>query len=157
MPAMVMLPLHGLKTKNLYELHKQSRRSSYSVGDLYVGTVRKLVPGLNSAFVNVGHKKDGFLHYLDLGPQYLSQAKYVSSVRRKKWSGAMLKGFHMEEDIDKNGKITDILKENQQVLVQVAKEPISTKGPRITSEITLARQIYRSCAFFRTYIRISEN
>lgn len=95
------------------------------------------MPGLNAAFVDVGHKRDAFLHYLDLGPQFRSLAKYLQIALQSK-PLPPLSRFKREKDIDKNGKISDVLKNGQQVVVQIAKEPISTKGPRLTSEISIA-------------------
>lgn len=106
-----------------------------------LGRVKKIVNGLNAAFVEVGHPRDAFLHYFDLGPQILSLLKYVKAAR----SGRADAEKHLESvsivpDIDKNGKMEAVLKQNQEVLVQVVKEPISTKGPRLSSEISLPGQ-----------------
>jgi len=127
-----------LEDKVLIELHKQKSDSSFSVGDIYLGKTRNVVPSLNACFVNVGHEKDAFLHYLDLGPQFNSASKYVKGTISGRQSKPMLDGFKMEPDIDKNGKITERMTSGQNLLVQIAKEPISTKGPRLTTEITLA-------------------
>ena len=127
-----------LHDKKLIELHREKGNSNYAVGDLYLGKVRKIVPGLNASFVNVGYEKDAFLHYLDLGPQFASFAKFTKGVLTKKQNSAYLEGFPMERDIDKDGKIANVLSANQNILVQIAKEPISAKGPRLSSEITLA-------------------
>ncbi|CAE7530396.1 rne [Symbiodinium microadriaticum] len=96
------------------------------------------MPGLNAAFVDVGYNKDAFLHYLDLGPNFASLNKYVEGVNKGGIKGGSLKKFKFEAEINKDGKITDLLKQNQHVLVQIAKEPISTKGPRLSSELSLA-------------------
>ncbi len=127
-----------LEDKALIELHKQKSDSSYSVGDLYLGKVRNVVPSLNACFVDVGHEKDAFLHYLDLGPQFNSQSKFVKGTISGRQSKPMLNGFKMEADINKGGKITERVSSGQNILVQIAKEPISTKGPRLTTELTLA-------------------
>lgn len=127
-----------LKEGKLVELHSDSNQDEgFNVGDLYLATVKKLVPSLNAAFVDVGYEKDAFLHYHDLGPQFQSLLKFLSRTQRGKqqWQ---LQDFDKEEDIHKDGKIEDVLKTGQRVLVQIAKEPISNKGPRITSEISLA-------------------
>jgi ribonuclease G len=100
--------------------------------------VHRVIPSLNAAFVDVGYEKDAFLHYLDLGPQYKSLNKYVKRTLAGKQPSADLTDFPLEEDIDKNGKINDVVSGSQHILVQVAKEPISSKGPRLTSELTLA-------------------
>ncbi len=127
-----------LKDGKLIELHKEDDNSNFSVGDIYLAKIRKAVPGLNAAFVNVGYEKDGFLHYHDLGPQVSSLLKFIKRVSTGKLKDFSLKNYRFEDDIDKNGSITDVLKSNQSILVQIVKEPISTKGPRISSELSLA-------------------
>jgi len=127
-----------LKNKKLIELHHERDNNNFLVGDIFLGTVGKIMPGLNAAFVDVGHEKDAFLHYLDLGPQINSLSKFVRMVRTEKPSTYEISERYLEEDIQKSGKVTQILKRNQQVLVQVSKEPISNKGPRLSSEISLA-------------------
>ena len=128
-----------LEDKFLVELHKEKNNNNYSVGDVYLGRVKKIMPGLNAAFVDVGYEKDAFLHYLDLGPQVRTLNKF-SKVAQANHQGQKpnLEEFKLEPDIEKTGKITQVLSTNQQVLVQIAKEPISTKGPRISSEISFA-------------------
>jgi len=135
-PSEVVIAL--LRDKHLIELHKENNNNSYSVGDIYLGKVKKVVPGLNAAFVNVGYEKDGFLHYLDLGPNVNSYKKFTQKTIAKKINTASLKNFHKEKEIDKTGQITDVLKSGDRILVQVSKEPISTKGPRLTAEISIA-------------------
>lgn len=127
-----------LKDKVLTELHKEKGSQEFAVGDIYLGKVHRVIPSLNAAFVDVGFEKDAFLHYLDLGPQYRSMNKFVKRTLSGKQNSADLNKFPTEKDIDKNGKINDVVSGSQQILVQVAKEPISSKGPRLTSEITLA-------------------
>jgi ribonuclease G len=127
-----------LDDKQLVELNKEKRNIKFSVGDIYLGKVKKIMPGLNAAFVNVGYERDAFLHYLDLGAQFKTQQKfYISAIQRQGRVTAVHK-FKPEPDIDKDGKITDILTQGQTVIVQITKEPISTKGPRLASEISLA-------------------
>lgn len=125
-----------LNNGKLTELHYDSARE-FAVGDIYLGKIKKVVPGLNAAFVDVGYEKDAFLHYHDLGPQINSLTKFSKKTLtgKQRWG---LDGFERENDIDKNGSIDKVLKTNQNIVVQIAKEPISTKGPRITSEISLA-------------------
>ena len=127
-----------LKDGKLIELQKDEDDSNFSVGDVFMAKIRKSVPGLNAAFVNVGYEKDAFLHYHDLGPKLPSLLKFVKRVSTGKLRDYSLKNFPFEKDIDKDGSITDALKSNQSVLVQIVKEPISTKGPRISSEISIA-------------------
>jgi len=127
-----------LEEGQLMEIHKEKQDNNYSVGDLYLGKIRKLTPGLNAAFVNVGHDRDAFLHYHDLGPKVRSLNKFVKIITNSKNSNISIKDFKFEPEIVKTGKIQEVLSVNQNVLVQVAKEPINSKGPRITSEIALA-------------------
>ena len=126
-----------LENKRLVELRKEQSNVQFAVGDIYLGKVKKIMPGLNAAFVDVGYEKDAFLHYLDLGPQFRTLQKYVSQATTRKGVSALHK-LKPENDIDKNGTISQVLASGQDVLVQIAKEPISTKGPRLTSEISIA-------------------
>ncbi len=125
-----------LRDGKLTELHYDNTEE-FAVGDIYFGRIKKIVPGLNAAFVDVGYEKDAFLHYHDLGPQIRSLNKFTKRALtgKQRWS---LADFQNEPDIDKNGSIDKVLKTNQNIVVQIAKEPISTKGPRITSELSLA-------------------
>jgi ribonuclease G len=127
-----------LENKQLVELNKERSNVQFSVGDIYLGKVKKIMPGLNAAFVDVGYEKDAFLHYLDLGPQFKTLQKYVQDHYSRKNKTIPISKYNMLPDIDKGGKITDVLSSGQPVMVQIAKEPISTKGPRLTSEISLA-------------------
>lgn len=127
-----------LKDGKLTELHKEEDNNDFSVGDIFLAKIRKPVTGLNAAFVNVGYEKDAFLHYHDLGPQLASSLKFIKQVSTGKLKEYSLKDFPFEKDIDKNGVITDVIKANQSLLVQIVKEPISTKGPRISSELSIA-------------------
>ena len=129
-----------LKDGRLIELHQiPLNKSICSVYDIYLGRVKKTSSSMNSAFVDIGYDKDAFLHYHDLGPFYKSSSKYVNStVKRQatKWNN--LETSFKEIEIVKDGQIEDVLKKNDNILVQVSKEPISTKGARIASEISLA-------------------
>lgn len=127
-----------LKDGKLIELHKEEEKSNFQVGDIFIAKIRKPVAGLNAAFVNVGFEKDAFLHYHDLGPNLASQLKFIKLVSAGKIKDFSLKTFPFEAEIDKDGAIGDVLSANQSILVQVVKEPISTKGPRISSELSLA-------------------
>ncbi|MCK5170298.1 MAG: ribonuclease E/G, partial [Bacteroidales bacterium] len=127
-----------LEEKVLVELNKEQSNTRFSVGDIYLGRVKKIMPGLNATFVEVGYERDAFLHYLDLGPQFKSLKKFVDQAIQSKGQNVTLDKFRLEPDIDKHGKIKNVLKENDSILVQIAKEPISTKGPRLASEISIA-------------------
>ena len=127
-----------LEDKKLVELQKEGRDASYAVGNIYAGKVKKLMPGLNAAFVDIGYKKDAFLHYLDLGAQFKSVDKFYKQALADKKKFPNISKMKLEPDIDKEGSISDVLKQGQEILVQIAKEPISTKGPRLTAELSLA-------------------
>jgi ribonuclease G len=127
-----------LHDKSLIELHREQRNQQYAVGDIYLGRVRKLIPHLNAAFVDVGYDKDAFLHYLDLGPQFASLNLFTRRTISGEQKGADLMNFPLQQDIHKEGKIKDVMGQGYVIPVQVAKEPISQKGPRLTSEITIA-------------------
>ncbi len=127
-----------LEDKKLVEFQKEGRNISFSVGDIYLGKVKKLMPGLNAAFVDVGYEKDAFLHYLDLGPQFNSEAKFVKQQLSDRKHLLNISKATLQSDIEKDGTINDILKVGQEVLVQITKEPISSKGPRLTAEISFA-------------------
>jgi ribonuclease G len=126
-----------LEDKRLIELNKEKTDTRFSVGDIYLGKVKKIMPGLNAAFVDVGYEKDAFLHYLDLGPQFNSLNKYMSLAMSRKGKIIPFYKFKREPDINKEGTITEVLKAGQNVIVQIAKEPISTKGPRLGSEVSI--------------------
>jgi ribonuclease G len=127
-----------LRDGKLIELQEEKGNTEFAVGDIYLGKVRKVVPSLNAAFVDVGFEKDAFLHYLDLGPQYNSLNKFTRDTLHGKQNVADLLYFKAEKDIPKDGKINEIVSSSSPILVQVAKEPISSKGPRLSAEITLA-------------------
>jgi len=128
-----------LRDKELVEFHEEGHASKFNVGDLYLGTVRKVVPGLNAAFIDLGYEKDAFLHYQDLGPNIKSLGKFTKQVMNKKNNSVpLLDGFKFEPEIDKYGNISEVLSKGQRLLVQVDKEPISSKGPRLSCELSLA-------------------
>lgn len=127
-----------LKNGRLVELHKEEDTNRLSVGDIMLAKIHKPIQGLNAAFVNVGYEKDAFLHYHDLGPQLSSLLKFIKEVSSGKIKDYSLKDFKLEPDINKNGAISEVLKAGQPILVQIVKEPISTKGPRISSELSIA-------------------
>lgn len=122
----------------LVSLQKEARDITYAVGDIYLAKVKKLMPGLNAAFVNVGYEKDAFLHYLDLGSQFSSYSSFLTkALDRKERTVQSISKMDLKPDIDKHGTIADVLTPGQELLVQIVKEPISSKGPRLTTEITL--------------------
>ncbi len=124
-----------LEDKKLVEFHKETLNNEFNVGDIFLARVHKIVPSLNAAFVDVGYEKDGFLHYSDLGPQINTSKKFTSLAHQGKLNTHLLGSFKKQPDIIKTGKIDKVLKKKDMILVQVVKEPISTKGPRLTSEV----------------------
>ena len=127
-----------LEDKRLVEYQNETRSANFSVGNIYIAKVKKLMPGLNACFVDVGYERDAFLHYLDLGSQFNSYAKYLKQVQsdRKKLF-PFAKASH-QPDLKKDGSVQQTLTVGQEVLVQIVKEPISTKGPRLTAELSFA-------------------
>ncbi|MDD6007682.1 MAG: Rne/Rng family ribonuclease [Bacteroidales bacterium] len=125
-----------VEDNRLVSLQKESRDASYAVGNIYLAKVKKLMPGLNAAFVNVGYDKDAFLHYLDLGSQFSTYSEFVNSALEDKKKLPSVSKFTAKPDIDKRGTIAQVLTQGQHLLVQIAKEPISSKGPRLTTEIS---------------------
>lgn len=145
-----------LHEKQIVELHHEEISDSFAVGDIFLAKVRKLVPGLNAAFIDVGHSKDAFLHYFDLGPQVQSLLRYIkASASLRNDDFTTLDNLENLPDIDKNGKMEDVLKMNQQIVVQIVKEPISTKGPRLSSEISIPGQ-YVVLVPFSTTVSVSK-
>jgi len=129
-----------LKDGKLTELHREELKAKFNVGDIFLAKTAKIMPGLNAAFVDLHGKKYGFLHYHDLGPKVRSLLKYLKILRTQKPGKNFykLKSLKFEPEIRKDGSIQQVLQPGQPVLVQIVKEPISTKGPRLTSELSIA-------------------
>ncbi len=127
-----------LEDGKLVEFYREKSNKKFSVGDIFLGKVKKLRPGLNAAFVDVDYKKEAFLHYTDLGPAIKSLAKFTNLAINGKINTSKLDKFRTEPLIHKSGKIGEVFKPGDLTLVQVLKEPISTKGPRLSCEINLA-------------------
>ena len=127
-----------LEDKRLVELHREQPGGQYAVGDIYFGKVRKIMQGLNAAFIDVGGDKEGFMHYLDLGPDYNSVDKYLRLAMNGDKGAQTLANFKIEPTLAKVGNFDNTLKVGQPILVQVTKEPISTKGPKVTGDISIA-------------------
>ena len=127
-----------LEDKSLVEYQSESKAASFSVGNIYVAKVKKLMPGLNACFVDVGYERDAFLHYLDLGTQYSSYEKYLKQVQSDRKKLFPISKATRLPDLKKDGSVQNVLKVGQEVLVQVVKEPISTKGPRLTCDLSFA-------------------
>ena len=125
-----------LEDSRLMSLQKEARNIAYAVGDIYLAKVKKLMPGLNAAFVNVGYEKDAFLHYLDLGPNFASYSEFLNQLFADRKHVPSISRMKLKPEIDKHGTVTDQLQSGRELLVQIVKEPISSKGPRLTTEIT---------------------
>ena len=125
-----------LEDKRLGEFQKEGRSASFVVGNIYLAKVRKLMPGLNACFVNVGYERDAFLHYLDLGTKYNTYNKYLRQVISDKKKFLPISKASIQPDLEKDGSVQNILQQGQEILVQIVKEPISTKGPRLTCELS---------------------
>lgn len=131
------VPIAVLEDRRLVELRREKQNISFSVGDIYLGTVKKVMPGLNAAFVDIGHQRQAFLHYRDLGSSFLTAQSFLSAQRKygKSFSPERVK---LEKPIPKTGDIADQLKAGDEVMVQITKEAISTKGPRLSAELSFA-------------------
>ena len=127
-----------LEEKKLVEIHNEKLDARWSVGDLYLGKVKKIIPGLNAAFVDVGFEKDAFLHYTDLSPYIKSIIKYTQQATADENNQFDFSKFQSAPEIIKTGKISEVLNGKPHILVQILKEPIAAKGPRLTCEISLA-------------------
>ena len=128
-----------LEDKNLVELQKEAQSDLFAVGNIYLGRVKKLLPGLNAAFIDVGYKKEAFLHYQDLGSNFNTQQSYFKQLQNDpKKRTIPISKTQIHADLEKEGSIGDVLTVGQELFVQIAKEPISTKGPRLTAELSLA-------------------
>jgi ribonuclease, rne/rng family len=127
-----------LEDKNLVEYQTEPRSASFSVGNVYIAKVKKLMPGLNACFVDLGYERDAFLHYLDLGSQFNSYDKYLKQIQSDRKRLFPFSKATKLPDIKKDNSIQNTLSVGQEVLVQIVKEPISTKGPRLTGELSFA-------------------
>lgn len=144
-----------LEDQKLMLVQTQKTSENLLVGDVFLGAIKKTMPSLNAAFVDIGLRKDAFLHYTDLGPQLRSMIKFSDTSRTGKNRNALLGNFSKEPDIIKTGKIDQVLQKKQLLLVQITKEPISTKGPRLTSEITLPGR-YVVLSPFNQHVAVSK-
>lgn len=144
-----------LRDRELIEYHTEEKDRKFTVGDIYLGIAKKLAHNLNASFIDIGYKKDAFLHYSDLGPQFHSLYKFTQLAINGKISNYNLSDFSIEPPIDKLGKVSEVLHRNQVILVQVIKEPISSKGPRLSAELAIAGR-YMILVPFNNVINISK-
>ena len=126
-----------LEDKRLAEYQRESSDQSFTVGNIYLAKVKKIMPGLNAAFVDVGYSKEGFIHYQDLGPQFKTYQKYIKQQLSDRKHLVPIGRVQRLPDMPKDLTVSDVLTAGDEILVQVAKEPISTKGPRLTSDISI--------------------
>jgi ribonuclease G len=127
-----------LDEHKLIELNKEQNNGRYSVGDVYIGKVKRIMPALNAAFVDIGDEKDAFIHYLDLGLSFKALDYFTRQISQSKNYNALFSGIKLGDILEKEGKISDVIKPGQHIITQIVKEPISTKGSRLTSEISIA-------------------
>ena len=131
-----------LEDDKLVEYHQDVANQEYLVGDIYLGRVKKILPGLNACFVDIGHEKNAFLHYHDLGPSIKNFLGFSDHVLKTKSQDPDITAYRKIPEIDKNGSLQDVLQPEQNIVIQIVKEPISTKGHRVTSQITLAGRYF---------------
>lgn len=123
----------------LIELNKESSNGhSFTVGDVFLGKVKKVMPALNAAFVDIGDEKEAFIHYLDLGFYFNAFDEFVRKTNSNTNANELFSNIGLGPVLEKEGQIENILKPGQMIVVQIVKEPISTKGSRLTAEISLA-------------------
>ena len=128
-----------MENHRLIELDRQSTKShGFTVGDVYLGKVKKLLPALNAAFVDIGDSKEAFVHYLDLGMYFNAFDTFVKESNPNRELGKLFSGMKLGPVLPKDGRIEEYLKLGQMIMVQITKEPISTKGSRLSAEISLA-------------------
>lgn len=144
-----------LEDKRLVELHREMPSGQFAVGDIFFGKVKKIMQGLNAAFIDLGGDKEGFMHYLDLGPDYNSVDKYLRLAMNGDASAKTLSGFKEEPILEKVGNFDNVLRVGQPVLVQVTKEPISTKGPKVSGDLSIAGR-YLVLAPFSNKVSVSQ-
>ncbi len=128
-----------LENKRLIELNREKTEGrGYTVGDVYLGRVKKILPSLNAAFVDIGDEKDAFVHYLDLGLNFKAFDRFVRSINGNSDFKQLYQDMRIDDILEKEGKVERFLSPGQPIIVQIVKEPISTKGSRLTAEISLA-------------------
>lgn len=128
-----------MENHRLIELNKESSQGhSFSVGDVYLGKVKKILPALNAAFVDIGDEKEAFVHYLDLGLYFEAFDEFVKRLNPNSDAKGIYKHIRPDKILEKVGRIEHVLSPGQMIIVQIVKEPISTKGSRLTAEISLA-------------------
>jgi len=127
-----------MENHRLIEFNTESSAGDkFSVGDVYLGKVRKILPNLNAAFVDIGDKKEAFIHYLDLGLYFNAYDRFVKESNSNTNMNDLYSRIGLGEPLPKEGRIEGILTQGQMIIAQIVKEPISTKGSRLTAEICI--------------------
>ena len=125
-----------LENKELVEFHRESRQNTLNVGDIYWARVKKIMPPLNAVFIDIGEGKEAFLHYTDLGEKFSSFSSYFKRVVSKEH--VKIERFQPLEEFPKDGKIGALLAVNDYLAVQILKEPMSSKGARLSADLSIA-------------------
>ena len=108
-----------LEDNNLVELFTEKKEQELLVGNIYKGIVRNVLPGMGAAFIDIGLNRTAFLHYKDIEPNFLSERK---------------KKIRIGKD---SSKISELLTSDQEIVVQVKKDPLGKKGARVTGKISV--------------------
>ena len=118
------------------EVFVERERQRGVVGNVYKGRVSKVLPGMQSSFIDLGLERDGFLYVADVVDTLEEFDKLESG--EDEANGAPRADGRAREDARAQPRIEDLLKEGEEILVQVVKEPLGTKGARLTSHVTMA-------------------
>jgi len=128
-----------LENKELAQLFIESEENQRTVGDIYLARVHKVMSGIRAAFIDVGMEKDAFLHFSDAGDHLGDYIKMMNGPKSiSKDANKELQKFDKLSNNDKQILAGKLLQNNQRVLVQIVKEPIGSKGPRVSTDITIA-------------------
>ncbi len=134
-----------LEGDSLVELHTERKRERGIVGNIYKGKVVRVLPGMQAAFVDIGIDKAAFLYVTDIYPEFQDldfgdeeDEENAEESGRKRSRSRRKKPSRRESRGEPKAQIQDLVKPGQEILCQVVKEPIGTKGARITSHVTIA-------------------
>ena len=128
-----------LENGELAQLFIESEENQRTVGDIYHARVHKVMGGIRAAFIDVGMEKDAFLHFSDAGDHLGQYIKMMNGEKAiSKSAEKDLKNFNKLSNYDKQMLAGKLLRNGQNLLVQIVKEPIGSKGPRVSTDITIA-------------------
>jgi ribonuclease G len=128
-----------LENGELAQLFIESEENQRTVGDIYLARVHKVMSGIRAAFIDVGMEKDAFLHFSDAGDHLGDYIKMMNGPKSiSKDADKDLQKFDKLSNNDKQILAGKLLQNNQRILVQIVKEPIGSKGPRVSTDITIA-------------------